>query len=94
LLGCGAASYVFLGVAEDGSQYAIKPAPWRETKEMLSNEAFIYDHLSQLQGECVPGIFGLFSREEFDALVMEFVGRTVEKMEDLGVAHWCVFPQQ
>jgi hypothetical protein len=59
---------------------------------MLSNEAFIYDHLSQLQGDCVPEMFGLFSCKEFDALVMEFVGRTVDKMEDLSVAQRCVFP--
>jgi serine/threonine protein kinase len=91
LLGKGAAGYVYLGTAEDGSQYAVKVAPWREGKEMLSNEAFIYNHLIQLQGECVPKMFGLFSCKYFDVVVMEFVGRTVDKMEDLSVAQRCVF---
>src|SRR5262245_2991825 len=54
LLGDGAAGYVYLGTAEDGSQYAVKIATRREGREMLSHEAFIYDHLIQLQGECVP----------------------------------------
>jgi hypothetical protein len=46
---------------------------------MLSNEAFIYDRLSQLQAECVPEVFGFFGCEDFDVLVMELVGRTLEK---------------
>jgi hypothetical protein len=51
LLGQGSAGHVFLGTAEDGSQYAVKVASWSEGREMLSNEAFIYDHLSQLRTE-------------------------------------------
>jgi len=73
LLGQDAAGYVFLGVADDGSQYAVKLAPWSKGKKMLSNKAFIYNHLSPLQEDCVPEMFDLFSCEEFDALVMEFV---------------------
>jgi predicted Ser/Thr protein kinase len=53
LLGQGSAGYVFLGTAEDGSQYAVKVASWSEGREMLSNEAFIYHCLSQLLAECV-----------------------------------------
>ena len=90
VLGRGAAGYVYLGTTEDGSQYAVKVAPWREGKEMLSDEAFIYNHLIQLQGKCVPKVFGLFSCEYFDVIVMEFVGRTVDKMEELTVC----FPHQ
>ena len=92
VLGRGAAGYVYLGTAEDGSQYAVKVAPWRDGKEMLSNEAFIYDHLIPMQGECVPKMFGLFSCKYFDVIVMEFVGQTVDKMEDLSVAQRCVSP--
>jgi hypothetical protein len=91
LLGKGASGYVYLGTAEDGSQYAVKVAQWMEGKKMLSNEAFIYDHLIQLQGECIPKMFGLFSCEYFDVMVMEFVGRAVDKMEDLSVTQRCVF---
>jgi hypothetical protein len=83
LIGEGIAGYVYSGIAEDGSRYAVKVALFTEGKEMLSNEAFIYGHLTQLQGECVPWIFGLFSCEYFDAMVMEFVGRTVVEMEDV-----------
>jgi serine/threonine protein kinase len=90
MLGRGAAGFVFLGVAEDGSQYAVKVATSKEGKKMLSNEAFIYDRLSELQGERVPQVFGLWRCTEFDALVMEFVGRTAERMEDLSVAQRCV----
>jgi hypothetical protein len=57
---------------------------------MLSNEAFIYDRLSQLQAECVPEVFGFFGCEDFDVLVMELVGRTLEKMENLSVPRRCV----
>src|SRR5262245_36446796 len=50
-LGHGAIGSVFLGLAEDGSQYAVKVATSKQGKEMLSKEAFIYDRLSELQGE-------------------------------------------
>jgi hypothetical protein len=91
LLGQGSAGYVFLGTAEDGSPFAVKVATLKQGKEMLSNEASIYKHLSELQGDCVPDVFGLFSCKHFDVLVMEFVGPILGKMEDLSVAQRCVF---
>jgi hypothetical protein len=41
LLGQGAAGYVFLGTAKDGSQYVVKVAPWREGKEMLKHSSMV-----------------------------------------------------
>jgi hypothetical protein len=61
---------------DDGTWYVVKVALFDEGKEMVSNEAFIYDHLIQLQGECIPGMFGLFSCEYCDAIIMEFVGHS------------------
>jgi serine/threonine protein kinase len=91
LLGQGSAGHVFLGTAEDGSPFAVKVATLKEGKVMLSSEASIYDNLSELQGDCVPEMFGLFRCEHFDVLVMEFVGLIPRKMEDLSVAQRCVF---
>jgi hypothetical protein len=90
LLGQGSAGHVFLATAEDGSQYAVKVASWSEGREMLSNEAFIYDRLSQLRAECVLETFGFFGCKDFDVLIMELVGRTLEKTDDLSVAQRCV----
>jgi hypothetical protein len=46
--------------AADNEKYAVKIAPWKDGKQMLQREADIYEVLSELQGRCIPKIYGFF----------------------------------
>ena len=83
-VGHGASGQVFIGTT-DNEKYAIKIAPWKNGKQMLRREADIYEILSDLQGRCVPKIYGFFGSEHLKALIMEYMGRTVENISDLSM---------
>jgi len=83
-VGHGASGQVFIGTT-DNEKYAIKIAPWKNGKQMLRREADIYEILLDLQGRCVPKIYGFFGSEHLKALIMEYMGRTVENISDLSM---------
>jgi hypothetical protein len=58
---------------------------------MLQHEAEIYQILSPLQGKCIPKIYGFFTSENLEALVMQYMGRTVANISDLDVDQRCIF---
>jgi len=84
-IGHGASGQVFIGTTDD-EKYAIKIAPWKIGKQMLQREAGIYDILSDLQGRCIPKIYGFFSSEHLKALIMDYIGCSVE---DLSIHQRC-----
>jgi len=88
-IGHGASGQVFLGTTDD-EKYAIKIAPWKIGKQMLQREAGIYEILSDLQGRCIPKIYGFFSSEHLKALFMDYMGCTVGKISDLSMDQRCV----
>jgi len=83
-IGHGASGQVFIGTADD-EKYAIKIAPWKNGKQMLRREADIYEILSDLQGRCIPKIYGFFGSEHLKALVMAYMGRSVGSISDLSL---------
>ncbi|KIM90419.1 hypothetical protein PILCRDRAFT_766288, partial [Piloderma croceum F 1598] len=44
---------------------------------MLQQEADIYEVLSNLQGQCIPKIYGFFGSEHLKVLIMTYMGRMV-----------------
>jgi len=81
-IGHGAAGQVFIGTAGN-EKYAVKIAPWKDGKQMLQREADIYEVLSDLQGRCIPTIYGFFGSEHLKALIMEYMGHSVGNISDL-----------
>lgn len=81
----------FLGHGASGSAfyadagYAVKLAMWKEGKEMVRHEASVYETLLPLQGVCVPKFFGLFASEQIEVIVLEFMGRSLDSIEELNV---------
>ena len=61
-VGHEASGQVFIGTTND-EKYAIKIAHWKNGKQMLRREANIYEILSDLQGRCIPKIYGFFGSE-------------------------------
>ena len=88
-IGHGGAGQVFIGTAGN-EKYAIKIAPWKDGKQMLQREAGIYKVLSDLQGRCIPEIYGFFSSDHLKTLIMAYMGRTVENVSDLNTDQRCV----
>ena len=87
-IGHGALGQVFIGTT-DNEKYAIKIAPWKNGKQMLRREADIYEILSDLQGRCIPKIYGFFGSEHLKALIMTYMGCSVENISDLGMDQRC-----
>jgi hypothetical protein len=87
-IGHGASGQVFIGTT-DKEKYAIKIAPWKIGKQMLRREADIYKILSDLQGRCIPKILGFFGSGHLKALIMEYMGRSVENISDLSMDQRC-----
>jgi hypothetical protein len=56
---------------------------------MLQREADIYKTLLDLQGRCLPKVFGLFGSEHLKALIMEYMGTTVKDVSDLSMDQRC-----
>jgi predicted Ser/Thr protein kinase len=87
-IGHGASGQVF--VAEtDNEKYAIKIAPWKNGQQMLRREADIYEILLDLQGRCIPKIYGFYSSEHLKALIMEYMGHSVGNISDLCMDQRC-----
>ena len=84
----GAAGQVFIGTTEN-EKYAVKVAPWKTERRMLQREADIYKTLLDLQGRRIPKVFGFFGSEHLKALIMEYVGPTVEDVSDLSMDQRC-----
>ena len=87
-IGHGASGQVFIGTT-DNEKYAIKIAPWKNGKQMLRREADIYEILSDLQGRCIPKIYGFFGSEHLKALIMAYMGRSVGNISDLSMDQRC-----
>jgi hypothetical protein len=87
-IGHGASGQVFIGLT-DSEKYAIKIASSKNGKQMLQQEAEIYEILSDLQGQCIPKIYGFFGSEHFKALVMAYMGHSVENISDLSIHQRC-----
>ena len=87
-IGHGAAGQVFIGTADD-EKHAIKIAPWKNGKRMLRREADTYEILSDLQGRCIPKIYGFFGSEHLKALIMDCMGRSIENISDLSMDQRC-----
>ena len=87
-IGHGASGQVFIGLA-DSEKYAIKIASSKNGKQMLQQEAEMYEILSDLQGHCIPKIYGFFGSEHFKALVMAYMGHSVENISDLSIHQRC-----
>lgn len=83
-IGHGVAGQVFVGTT-DNEVYALKVAPWKSGGEMLQREADIYRVLLDLQGRCIPKVFGFFSSEYLKVLIMEYSGSTVQDVSDLSM---------
>lgn len=83
-IGHGAAGQVFIGTTEN-EKYVVKVAPWKTERRMLQMEADIYKTLLDLQGRCIPRIFGFFGSEHLKALIMEYLGPIVENVLDLSL---------
>ena len=81
-IGHGAVGQVFIGTTEN-EKYAVKVAPWKTGSGMLQTEADIYKTLLDLQGRCIPKVFGFFGSGHLKALIMEYMGPTVENVSDL-----------
>jgi predicted Ser/Thr protein kinase len=71
-IGDGASGQVFIGTTGN-EKYAIKIAPWKNGKQMLRREADIYEILSDLQGRCIPKIYGFYGSGHLKALVMAYM---------------------
>src|SRR5882762_1665904 len=56
---------------------------------MLRREADIYKVLSDLQGRCIPKVYGFFGSEHLKALIMAYMGRTVGNISDLNADQRC-----
>jgi hypothetical protein len=67
----------------DNEKYAVKIAPWKDEKQMLQREADIYEVLSELQGKCIPKIYGFFGSRHLKVLIMSYMGHTVGNISDL-----------
>ncbi len=87
-IGHGASGQVFIGLT-DGEKYAVKIASSKNGKQMLQQEAEMYEILSDLQGQCIPKIYGFFGSEHFKALVMAYMGHSVENISDLSIHQRC-----
>jgi len=87
-IGHGAAGQVFIGTAGN-AKYAIKIAPWKDGKQMLQQEADIYKVLSDLQGRCIPKIYGFFGSEHLKVLIMAYMGHMVGNISDLNMDQQC-----
>ncbi|KAF5384079.1 hypothetical protein D9615_003428 [Tricholomella constricta] len=83
-VGHGASGQVFVGETDD-EKYAIKIAPWKNGKQMLRREADIYQILSDLQGQCIPKIYGFYRSADLAALIMAYMGCSVGKISDLSM---------
>jgi hypothetical protein len=73
----------------DKEKYAVKIAPWKKGKQMLLREADIYEILSDLQGRCIPQVYGFFGSEHLKALIMAYMGCSAEKISDLSMDQRC-----
>ena len=71
-IGHGASGQVFI-VLTDNEKYAVKIAFSKNGKQMLQQEAEMYENLSDLQGQCIPKIYGFFGSEHFKALIMAYM---------------------
>ena len=97
-IGHGIAGHVFMGTVdgEPKVHYAVKLAPYDDGKTMLFNEAFIYEHLKPLQRQHLALVFGYFTSEMADALVMEYLGCEANDMNTLThsqlsvINSWCL----
>jgi predicted Ser/Thr protein kinase len=87
-IGHGASGQVFLGETEK-EKYAIKIAPWKSGRQMLQREADIYEILADLQGRCIPKIYGFYGSEHLKALIMTYMGHSVGNISDLSVDQRC-----
>ena len=87
-IGHRGAGQVFIGMAGN-EKYAVKIAPWKDEKQMLQQEAGIYEVLSDLQGWCIPEIYGFFSSDHLETLIMAYMGCTVENVSDLNTDQRC-----
>jgi hypothetical protein len=76
--GCGIVYFADAG-------YAVKLAQWQENKDMLRHEAAVYQSLLPLQGICIPKLYGLFGSECVEALVLQFMGCSLDSIEELNV---------
>ena len=88
-IGHGASGQVFIGLI-DNEKYAVKIASSTNGKQMLQQEAEMYEILSDLQGKCIPKFHGFFGSEHFKALVMAYMGQSVENISDLSIHQRCV----
>ena len=84
----GASGQVFFATT-DNEKYAIKIAPWKNGQQMLRREADIYEILSDLQGRCIPKIYGFFGSGHLKALIMAYMGRSVGNISDLNMDQRC-----
>ena len=87
-IGHGASGQVFIGLT-DNEKYAVKIASSKNGKQMLRQEAEVYEILSDLQGQCIPKIYGFFGSEHFKALVMTYMGNSIENVSDLSIHQRC-----
>ena len=87
-IGHGASGQVFIGTT-NGEMYAIKIAPWKNGKQMLRREAGLYEILSDLQGRCIPKIYGFFGSQHLKALIMAYMGLSVGNISDLSMDQRC-----
>ena len=87
-IGHGASGQVFIGTT-DNEKYAIKIAPWKNGEQMLRQEAGIYEILSDLQGRCIPKIYGFFASDHLKALIMAYMGHRVGSISDLSMDQRC-----
>jgi predicted Ser/Thr protein kinase len=87
-IGHGASGQVFVGTIDEET-YAVKIAPWKKGKQMLLQEAGIYEILSDLQGRCIPQVYGFFGSEHLKALIMGYMGHSAEKIADLSTDQRC-----
>ena len=87
-IGHGAVGQVFIGSTEN-EKYAVKVAPWKAAGGMLQMESDIYKTLLDLQGRCIPKVFGFFGSGHLKALIMEYMDPTVENVSDLSLDQRC-----
>jgi predicted Ser/Thr protein kinase len=90
-IGHGATGQVYTGIAGD-EKYILKIAPWKDGQWMLQQEADIYEVLSELQGRCIPKVYGFFRSEHLKVLIMTYMGRTVMNISDLNIDQRCAVP--
>jgi hypothetical protein len=88
----------FLGSGASGSVcyadsgYAVKIATWKEGKDMVRHEAMLYEVLLTLQGLCIPKLFGHFHSEQLDVLILEFMSRSLKRVDELNIEQRWVVP--